>query len=63
MAIRSAVLIQTIGQAVEAALAQAGRLAAINFTPNGPAGIFGLYTQPGANLGYVLANEFFVVRI
>ena len=48
-------------QAVEAALEEAGQLAAINFTPHGPAGIFGLYTLPGANLGFVLANEFFVV--
>ncbi|KAI5122300.1 hypothetical protein M0805_002376 [Coniferiporia weirii] len=46
--------------ALEAALEEAGTLAAINFTPNGPAGIFGLYTLPGANLGYVFANEFFV---
>ncbi|TDL25876.1 aquaporin-like protein [Rickenella mellea] len=46
--------------AVEAALAAAGQLEALNFTPNGPAGIFGLYTQPGAKLGYVFANEFFV---
>jgi len=33
-------------------------LAAINFTPNGPAGIFGLYLQPGSNLGQVFVNEF-----
>jgi len=46
--------------AVEAGLAAAGKLDAIQFTPNGPAGIFGLYTMPGANLGFVFANEFFV---
>ncbi|KAH8118052.1 aquaporin-like protein [Phellopilus nigrolimitatus] len=45
---------------VEEALAAAGKLDAINFTPNGPAGIFGLYTTTGANLGFVFANEFFV---
>ncbi|KAJ6599438.1 aquaporin-like protein [Mycena sp. CBHHK59/15] len=35
-------------------------LAAINFTPNGPAGIFGLYVLPGSNLGQVFVNEFVV---
>ncbi|KAJ6504442.1 putative aquaporin 2 [Mycena vulgaris] len=34
------------------------KLAAIQFTPNGPAGIFGLYLQPGSNLGQVFVNEF-----
>lgn len=38
-------------------------LAAINFTPNGPAGIFGLYVQPGSSLGHVFVNEFVVVRL
>ncbi|KAJ7473375.1 putative aquaporin 2 [Mycena latifolia] len=33
-------------------------LAAIQFTPNGPAGIFGLYLQPGSNIGQVFVNEF-----
>ncbi|KAJ7654288.1 putative aquaporin 2 [Mycena rosella] len=33
-------------------------LAAIQFTPNGPAGIFGLYLLPGSNLGQVFVNEF-----
>ena len=28
------------------------------FTPNGPGGIFGLYVNPGSNLGYVVLNEF-----
>ncbi|GJJ08641.1 hypothetical protein Clacol_002860 [Clathrus columnatus] len=32
----------------------------IQFTPNGVAGIFALYTQPGANLRDVFMNEFFV---
>jgi len=38
----------------------AAMLAAIQFTPNGPAGIFGLYLQPGSNLGHVFVNEFVV---
>lgn len=42
-------------------MAAAGLLDAIQFTPNGPAGIIGLYTLPGANLGVVFANEFFAV--
>ncbi|KAJ7907658.1 putative aquaporin 2 [Mycena leptocephala] len=33
-------------------------LAGIQFTPNGPAGIFGLYVLPGSNLGQVFVNEF-----
>ncbi|EJD06583.1 aquaporin-like protein [Fomitiporia mediterranea MF3/22] len=44
---------------VEELLAAAGKLDAIQFTPNGPAGIIGLYTLPNANLGVVWANEFF----
>ncbi|KAI0768697.1 aquaporin-like protein [Trametes elegans] len=28
------------------------------FTPNGPGGIFGLYVNPGSDLGYVFINEF-----
>ncbi|KAI4521766.1 aquaporin-like protein [Schizophyllum commune Tattone D] len=43
---------------VEAALEAAGKLAEINFTPSGPAGIFGLYAPPGAHLGWVFFNEF-----
>ncbi|KAJ8083564.1 hypothetical protein PM082_009439 [Marasmius tenuissimus] len=43
---------------VEGMLAQAGQLDAILFTPNGPAGAFGLYVMPGSNLGLVFLNEF-----
>ena len=50
-------------QALETALEAAGKLDAIQFTPSGPAGIFGMYAQPGANLGVVFANEFFVVSL
>lgn len=48
--------------AVEAALSAAGELSAIQFTPTGPAGIFGLYLSSTSysNLGVVFANEFFV---
>ncbi|KAJ7114161.1 aquaporin-like protein [Mycena crocata] len=35
-------------------------LAGIQYTPNGPAGIFGLYLLPGSNLGQVFVNEFVV---
>ncbi|KAJ6566893.1 aquaporin-like protein [Mycena capillaripes] len=42
------------------ALLPAATLDAINFTPNGPAGIFGLYLLPGSNLGQVFVNEFVV---
>jgi len=42
----------------EAALATAGVLESTLFTPNGPAGAFGLYTLPGLNLGRVFLNEF-----
>lgn len=37
-------------------------LAAINFTPSGPAGIFALYAPTGSNLGQVFMNEFVTVR-
>ncbi|EJT99388.1 aquaporin-like protein [Dacryopinax primogenitus] len=43
---------------MEAGLAAAGELDAINFTAQGPAGIFGLYVTPGTNLGIVFWNEF-----
>jgi len=33
-------------------------LAEILFTPNGPAGIFGMYLMPGAKIGQVFVNEF-----
>lgn len=42
----------------EATLEAAGRLDAVNFTPVGPAGIFGLYLMPGSKLGQVFLNEF-----
>ncbi|KAK7685269.1 hypothetical protein QCA50_011632 [Cerrena zonata] len=41
----------------EGVLAEAGKLDAINFTPNGPAGIFGLYITPGSKMGQVFVNE------
>lgn len=44
--------------AAEAALAGAGALDAIQFTPQGPAGILALYVMPGSNLGRVFLNEF-----
>ncbi|KAI0785555.1 aquaporin-like protein [Abortiporus biennis] len=43
---------------VEQALTAKGALDAINFTPQGPAGIFALYVLPGSNLKQVLLNEF-----
>ncbi|KAG5353540.1 hypothetical protein C0989_005987 [Termitomyces sp. Mn162] len=42
----------------EAILEQAGQLDALQFTPNGPAGIFGLYLLPGQTLPRVFLNEF-----
>ncbi|KAF5333056.1 hypothetical protein D9758_017861 [Tetrapyrgos nigripes] len=44
----------------EAALESVGPgvLEATLFTPNGPAGAFGLYVTPGTNLGRVFLNEF-----
>lgn len=50
-------------QETEAALEQAGKLAALQFTPSGTAGIFALYAPAGSNLGNVFANEFFCVCI
>jgi len=44
--------------AVEEALRAAGT--PTTFTPTSIPGIFALYVTPGSNLGYVLANEFFV---
>lgn len=41
----------------EGALIAANK-AEIIFTPQGPAGIFGLYVMPGSNLGRVFLNEF-----
>ncbi|KDQ59275.1 hypothetical protein JAAARDRAFT_128206 [Jaapia argillacea MUCL 33604] len=45
-------------KALEEVLAAKGVLEAVNFTPQGLAGIFGLYAPTGANLGYVFLNEF-----
>ncbi|KAK7685270.1 hypothetical protein QCA50_011633 [Cerrena zonata] len=43
---------------IEAALKASGNYDAIQFTPNGPAGVFALYTPAHANLGHVFLNEF-----
>ncbi|KAL7281161.1 hypothetical protein ACG7TL_004469 [Trametes sanguinea] len=48
---------QLIHAAVDA-LQEKGTYDAMMFTSSGPAGIFGLYVNPGSNLGYVLLNEF-----
>jgi len=48
-------------QEIEGLLKLAGIYDTIQFTPNGIAGIFALYTLPGANLRDVFMNEFFVV--
>ncbi|KAF9015834.1 aquaporin-like protein [Hymenopellis radicata] len=42
----------------DAAMAAAGTLEALKFTPSGTAGIFGLYVMPGSKLGQVFLNEF-----
>ncbi|KAF8638264.1 hypothetical protein AX17_002286 [Amanita inopinata Kibby_2008] len=42
----------------EAVLAKAGLLEKLQFTPNGPAGIFALYLLPGQTYGRVFLNEF-----
>ncbi|KAF5390064.1 hypothetical protein D9757_003778 [Collybiopsis confluens] len=42
----------------EVALDSVGMLESTLFTPNGPAGAFGLYILPGLNLGRVFLNEF-----
>lgn len=47
--------------AAETGLAAVGALNAIQFTPNGPAGIFALYAMPGSHLGRVFLNEFVTV--
>ena len=44
-------------QLAEGVLAEAGKLDAVNFTPNGPAGIFALYITPGSKIGQVFVNE------
>lgn len=48
-------------QLLEEALIVAGQYETTQFTPNGVAGIFGLYTLPGASLRDAFMNEFFVV--
>lgn len=42
----------------EATLEAAGELETVNFTPNGPAGIFAFYVLPETNLGQAFLNEF-----
>ncbi|KAI0356340.1 aquaporin-like protein [Trametes cingulata] len=39
-------------------LQAAGKLDAVMFTANGPAGVFALYAAPGMNLGRIFLNEF-----
>ncbi|KAK7435199.1 hypothetical protein VKT23_019769 [Stygiomarasmius scandens] len=39
-------------------LAGPGTLDSVLFTPQGPAGAFGLYAPPGSNLGRIFLNEF-----
>ncbi len=46
----------------EAGRSAKGVLDSVNFTPQGPAGIFGLYVAPGSKLGQVFLNEFLCVR-
>jgi len=45
---------------LEEGLAAAGQTAAVMFTPNGPAGIFALYPNPGKPLGLIFWNEFVI---
>jgi len=45
---------------IEATLKAVKMYDAVQFTPNGVAGIFALYTLPGANLRDAFMNEFFV---
>ncbi|KAK0472710.1 aquaporin-like protein [Armillaria novae-zelandiae] len=42
----------------EGAMVLAGTFSELQFTPSGPAGIFGLYLLPGAKIGQVFLNEF-----
>ncbi|KAG5638776.1 hypothetical protein H0H81_010197 [Sphagnurus paluster] len=46
----------------EAILAARGKLESTQFTPNGPAGIFGFYLLPGQTFPRVFLNEFVSVR-
>ena len=50
-------ILLTEHQLAEGVLAEAGKLDAVNFTPNGPAGIFALYITPGSKIGQVFVNE------
>ncbi|KAF8508530.1 aquaporin-like protein [Hysterangium stoloniferum] len=51
---------KTTLKTLEELLIATGKYDALQFTPNGVAGIFGLYTQEGANLRDAFINEFFV---
>lgn len=48
---------------VEGALEAEGALNAVNFTPNGPAGIFALYLLPGQTLGRAFFTEWTAVNM
>ena len=48
-------------QETETALIAKGVFDTVNFTPQGPAGIFALYVIPGSKLGQVFLNEFVCV--
>ena len=56
-------LLLTEHQLAEGVLAEAGKLDAVNFTPNGPAGIFALYITPGSKIGQVFVNELVCVSV
>lgn len=49
-------------QAAVGVLQEKGVYDTVMFTSAGPGGIFGLYVNPGSDLGYVLLNEFVCVR-
>ncbi|KAF8528335.1 aquaporin-like protein [Hysterangium stoloniferum] len=51
---------RTTLKTIEELLIVTGKYDAVQFTPNGIAGIFALYTQEGANLRDAFMNEFFV---
>ncbi|KAF8515769.1 putative aquaporin 2 [Hysterangium stoloniferum] len=51
---------RTLFKTLEAGLVATGKYDALQFTPNGVAGIFASYTQPGASLRDAFMNEFFV---
>ena len=56
-------ILLTEHQLAEGVLAEAGKLDAVNFTPNGPAGIFALYITPGSKIGQVFVNELVCVSM